>query len=527
MSDPYLDDLLAIPEDEIARWKQADRDWYHAQVSRRLALRSPADFAVAHSNGRWEPYSHLVFTSDAIVDMVENDSCDVLVVDQCVRHGKTELCSRWTPTWFETKYPTQRTLLSSYEADFAATHGRVVRDYINEFGPGYGIAVSNESKAAARWDLTNGVGGMGTAGAGGPIIGKGGHLLIVDDPVKNFEEANSQVYRDKLWDWWQNVWLGRREPGAKCIVIMSRWHQDDLVGRLLTHDTGMRLKHLRMPAIAEEDDILGRQPGQALCPQRYDEEALAATKKAVGPVAWSSQYQQRPQARGGGILKPDKLVRYSRVELAGDRYYEAGDRRVSMDECSRFCTFDPAYTRTKRSDFTVLGTWAVGPDQDGVPQLICLNIDRRRAAAAEHTMMVESTWRDWSPAWIGIEKQTATMSLFSEMQRNGVVVRWLNPDKNKVARAETARGLLETDRIWVPADATWLVEFCDELAIFPVGKHDDQVDVLTYAAQEVVERHVHPRRARQKVKSYEDEIWEKVKKMRTPARTHPTLGRWP
>jgi hypothetical protein len=277
MANELLDMLLAVPRDEVASWPEADRNWYETELARAIALRSPADFAVAHSRGRWEPYRHLVYTSDAIVDMVEHDSCDLLLVDQCVRHGKTELCSRWTPAWFIAKYPERRGLLSSYEADFAATHGRVVRDIIKEFGPEYGIDVSEQSKAAARWDLTNGVGGMGTAGAGGPIIGKGGHLMIVDDPVKNFDEANSKVYRDKLWDWWQNVWLGRREPGAKLVLIMSRWHQDDLVGRLENGETGLRINHLRMPAIAEEDDILGRKVGEALCPERYDEEALAKT----------------------------------------------------------------------------------------------------------------------------------------------------------------------------------------------------------------------------------------------------------
>lgn len=527
MPDRYLDELLAISEDEIASWGQTDRDWYEAEVTRRLNMRTPADFAVAHSNGRWEPYRHLRFTSDAIVDMLENDSCDVLLVDQCVRHGKTELCSRWTPAWFLAKYPTKRVLLASYEADFSATHGRVVRDYVKEFGPLYGIDVSDESKAAARWDLSNKQGGMGTAGANGPIIGKGGHLLIVDDPVKNFDEANSKVYREKLWDWWQNVWLGRREPGAKCIVIMSRWHQDDLVGRLLTYDTGMRIKHMRMPALAEENDILGRQPGEALCPERYDVKALEATKKAVGPTAWSSQYQQRPQARGGGILKPELLVKFTREELAGERYYQCDDRRIAVAECSRFSTMDPAYTKSKTSDYTVITTFAVGPDNDGVTCLVVLNVERRRRDAAQHADMVESTWRDWKPGWVGIERQSATMSMFAEVQRRGVVVRWLNPDKSKVARAETARGLLDSGRIWVPADATWLSEFNDELAIFPVGQHDDQVDTLTYAAQELVERHVHPRQRRQKDTTPDEEIWKRVQKMRAPNRMHPTLGRWP
>lgn len=526
MADEMLQALLAVSAEEVASWPQAEQDWFERELARAIALRSPADFAVAHSRGRWQPYRHLRFTSDAIVDMIEEDTCDLLLVDQCVRHGKTELCSRWTPAWFTVKYQERRSLLSSYEADFAATHGRVVRDYVKEFGPLYGCDVSESSKAAARWDLTNGVGGMGTAGAGGPIIGKGGHLMIVDDPVKNFDEANSKVYRDKLWDWWQNVWLGRREPGAKLVLIMSRWHQDDLVGRLENGETGLRIQHLRMPAVAEENDILGREVGEALCPERYDEEALAKTRIAVGPIAWASQYQQRPTTRGGGLLRPTEHLKYfTKMEVGSSTYYECEDRLIDDSECSRFSTFDVAFTNRSRSDYTVMATMVIAP---GDPTLmLILNIERRRTTHAEHADMLESTWNGWGPSWIGIEKQNATLSVFDEAQRRGVVVRWLLPDKNKTARAETLAGMMASGRVWVPRDAPWLADMIDEFAAFPVGTHDDQVDAISYAAIETVKRHVHPRRAKKAERSRDEEIWDRVMAGKKKDHTHPILGRWP
>jgi predicted phage terminase large subunit-like protein len=522
--DEILDELLAVSDDEIASWPQAARDYYQSELERRLTLRTPADFAVANSGGDWKPYHHLEVTSAAIASMIDDDDCDCLIVDQPIRHGKSELCSKWTPTWFLSKYPTRRVLLASYEADFAATWGRKVRDMVDEYGQRYGIALAPGSKAAARWDLNNNKGGMGTAGSNGPIIGKGGDLLIVDDPTKNFAEANSQVYREALWDWWQNVWLGRREPGAKLVLIMSRWHEDDLIGRLLKHDSGMRIKRLRMPVIAEEDDMLGRAPGRALCPERYDEETLAQTRKDVGPTAWSSQYMQRPQARGGGMLRPaEQLGRFDKTTLGGDTYYQCGDSLVDDAYCSRFATLDVAYTKSKRSDYTVMGTFAVAPLDP--PALLVLNIERRHTTHAEHASMVEATWRDWKPAWVGIEKQMATLSMFDEVQRNGVVVRWLKPDRHKVARAETLSALMSSNRVWVPRDAPWLSEFIDELAMFPVGQHDDQVDVVAYAAIEMTKRHVHPRRARQRELTADEAIWERVKASRKQDVIHPVLGR--
>ena len=526
MASTDLDELLDIPEDEVASWPQADRDWYQDELTRRLALRSPADFALRHSAGTWLDYRHLRYTSNAIVGMIEDDDCDLLIIDQPIRHGKSELCSRWTPAWMLSKYPQWRVLCSTYEGDFAATHGRKVRDIIDEHGHNYGVALHPGSKAAARWELSNGIGGMGTAGSNGAIIGKGGNLLICDDPTKNFDEANSIVYREKLWDWWQNVWLGRREPGAKCLLIMSRWHQDDLIGRLLKHDSGMRIKRLLMPVIAEEDDILGRTEGEALCPQRYDEEALASIRKDVGPTAWASQYMQRPTTRGGGMFRPsEQLCYFTKETIDGQAVYQFGDEIIDDSQCSRFSTLDPAFTNRRTSDYTAMATCMVVP---GDPvRLAILHMERRRTVTAEHVPLIRSTWEQWGPSWIGIEKQTATLALFAECQRDGILVRWLEANKSKSARAETLAGMFRAGRVWVPRDALWLADFIDELAQFPAGTHDDQIDAVAYAAIELQLRHIHPRRGAKAALSRDEEIWKHVLKNKDSTPRHPVLGRWP
>jgi predicted phage terminase large subunit-like protein len=513
----------------------AERQAFLEQAERDMVLSSTAMFATTHSHGNWLPYRHLVHTSDAIVGMIERDECDMLVIEEPVRHGKTELCSRWTPAWFITKYH-KRVLLASYEADFAATHGRRTRDIVEEVGPEYGVHIKSDSKAAARWELVGADGGMNTAGAGGPITGKGGHLCIVDDPIKNSEDAYSPVLREKLWEWWQWTFVTRREPGVKYLVVMSRWNEDDLVGRLLKHagDTGMRIRRVRLPAIAEDDDELGRTPGQALCPERFDEVALAGIRHDVGPGPWASLYQQRPVALGGGIFRRDSIRTFRTIQRDDGTWYDLGGHLVDDALCWRFSMLDPAFTRTARSDYTVAGTFAVAPgghDADGnelAPKLLLLDVRRVRTEHAEHAPLVKAVWDQYGPAWVGIEKQMATLSLFDQAQRQGVVVRWLKPDKNKIARAETAVALCDAGRVYVAEGAAWVPDFLDELASFPAAAHDDQVDVLAYACAELARNAVAPRRPkRQEPSSAAERCWAQLERRSRKHRHHPTLGRMP
>jgi len=517
-----LDVVSSLTDEDIEALSPEQYAAIVASTEAALTLRTPADFAARLSRGQWLPYRHLVETSNAIVGMVERDECDCLIVEEPVRHGKTELCSRWTPAWFVTKHR-KRVLLASYEADFASTHGRRAREIVAEYGPRFGVQIDQTSRASHRWDLIGEDGGMGTAGAGGPIIGKGGHLMIVDDPIKNVEEAQSPVMRDHLWDWWQSVFLTRREPGGKVIVIMSRWHEDDLIARLVKAETGMRIKRLRMPAVAEDEDSLGRAPGRALCPERFDEVALAGIRTDVGPTAWAAMYQQRPIPVGGGMFRKTSFRYWTAQTKDDDTYYTLGDHVVDDRECWRFATMDPAFSHSKRSDYTVCAVWAVAPLDPHA--LLLLDLKRVRVEHAEHAPLVQSMWDQWQPAWVGIEKQMATLSLFDAVQRKGVVVRWLQPDKNKIARAETAVAIVDAGRVYLPRNAPWLPEFLDEVVSFPVAAHDDQVDVMAYAATELAKRTVHPRKIRPEPQTPSDRVWEQIRKRDRKHRYHPVLGR--
>lgn len=522
-----LDELLAVPEETIASWDEGARQWYEQTLHREIALRSPADFAVAHSGGMWQAHPHLVYTSDAIVDMIEHDTCDILIVEEPVRHGKSELCSKWTPAWFQARFGgRKRVLLASYEAEFARGWGRKVRDIISEIGAGYGLTRKSDVWTQENWELEQG-GGMATAGANGPITGKGGHLLICDDPIKTKKEADSPTFRKDLWEWWDSVWLTRRQPeGTKFILIMSRWHADDIIGRLKKlDDYGLRIRVLHLPALAEDDDEMGRRPGEALCPALYDEQSLSNIRR-TSPLAWPALYQQRPVTLGGGLFKRENFESF-RLEKVGDDTAIRTDHGIyDLNECLVFGTMDTAYTRNKRSDYTALGIFAVPPPKDGISEMFVLDMYRVRVEAAEHAPLALKAWHDHKPRWIGLEKINASMSLFSEAQRQGVVMRWLNPDGNKIARAETAVALSEQGRIYVPDEAEWLDDYLEELCTFPSAQHDDMVDVTSYAAGEVVKRAVRGRHKKEVAQTPDETIWAKVQQMNKRSFTDDVLGKW-
>ena len=198
------------------------------------------------------------------------------------RHGKSLLISQFFPAWFLLVYPWKRVILCSYDADFAAQWGRKVRDLVAQWGPHFGVAVRPDSKEADRWEITGQGGGMQTAGVGGPVLGKGADLLVLDDLVKNAQEALSPAHRQKVWDWYASTAYTRLEPGGAAVNVQQRWHTEDVGARLLAAEPG-RWEALTLPAIAGADDPIGRAPGEALWKERYPLEELEE-RRALAPT---------------------------------------------------------------------------------------------------------------------------------------------------------------------------------------------------------------------------------------------------
>lgn len=434
--------------------------------------------------------------NDYLMRVVRGD-IDRLMITMPPRHGKSLFTSLYFVAWFLNKFFDKRVILCSYGDDFAAEWGRKVRDLIRTHADMLQIRVNEASKAADRWDIEGHRGGMKTAGVGGQITGRGAHLLIIDDPVKDAEDANSQVIRDKKWDWWRTTAQSRLEPKGAVIVIQTRWHEDDLAGRLLREEglavDGGRWTLLNLPALAEEDDDLGRVPGAALCPERYDEKyfAMLTGPNGIGNAAFSALYQQRPQPEGGGFFKKQDFQYWTQnKDEEGFTYLlhhaKEGVIRTTQEACWRFITMDLAMTTRNSSDWTVAAVWDV-LNLPKTSHLILRHVHRERIEGAEHVELVKKLWKQWSPSFIGIEEAVTGSTTLAYSQRAGVVVRPLQHNsKDKAFRAKDAALLCENHRVFFPKHAAFLANWEHELLLFPSGTHDDQVDTFAYAAQQIL-----------------------------------------
>lgn len=277
-------------------------------ITSALQLSSPALAAVHTSGGKWQMTRHLAAIDRVVTAAIlTGGGPRILILEAPPRHGKSEYISKRLPPWYLGTHPTKRVILTSYESNFARSWGRKARDIVQEHGHLYGVAVSKGQSAANNWEIDKYGGGMSTAGVGGSLTGWGADLLIVDDPIKNAEESLSDYRRESQWDWWQSTASTRIEPGGLAIVMATRWHADDLSGRLIAaaeSGEGDPVLRVRLPAIAETDDYLGRQPGEALWPQRWPIGKLEQRKSAVSGYWWSALYQQSP-GRHGSMEWPD------------------------------------------------------------------------------------------------------------------------------------------------------------------------------------------------------------------------------
>lgn len=262
--------------------------------------RSPGAMASVLTEGREMQAPHLGLI-DTAFERVAAGVPTKLLLTMPPRHGKSRRAARWAPLWYLRRRPEHRVMIASYSSDLADDHGRWIRDAILTYGPQIGISLRPGSSAANRFDLLGTEGGAVMAGVGGGLTGKGAHLAVVDDPIKDAAEASSPTMRRRLWEWWQAVLLTRIEPGGSVILIQTRWDEDDLAGRVLA-DEGSRWTVIDLPALAlSDDDALGRQVGGPLWPERYDETALAEIRRSVGERVWWSLYQQQPRPQDGGV----------------------------------------------------------------------------------------------------------------------------------------------------------------------------------------------------------------------------------
>lgn len=383
--------------------------------------------------------------------------------------AKSTYVSELFPAWSLAQRPGFNIIGASNTADLAESFSRRVRSRVREHSALLGYGMGRE--AEALWDTTNG-GQYRAAGVGGVITGLRADLAIIDDPVKSREDADSEIRRNRVWEWYQDDLTTRLKPGGSVVLVMTRWHEDDLAGRLLERQPD-EWRVLSLPALCEgPNDPLGRKPGQWLWgDDQYGYAADLETKRRTAEArTWSALYQQRPAPADGTYFQASWLRPVSAMPDRDDLHiYGGSDYAVTADG----------------GDYTV--HVVVGMDRDG--KLWLLDLWRKQAGADEWIEALLDLVAKWKP--LGWAEETgqirAGIGPFLERrmrERRTYVARRQFPTRgDKSVRAQSVRGRMAMDGLRLPASAPWRADFDAELLSFPAGKHDDQVDALGLIGQ--------------------------------------------
>jgi predicted phage terminase large subunit-like protein len=416
---------------------------------------------------------------------VIDGDCKRLIIQTSPRHGKSEIASRLLPAAYLLAHPNRYVGLSSYSAELAEGFSGNAREYYKAAG-----GLLDPAKQGVNEWKTQGGGGLWAAGVGGSITGRSGHLLVIDDPIKGREEAESPRLMEKLWDWYTSTLYTRLEPKVGAIVVIqTRWSETDLIGKLLEQEMNVSEKGrenwtiIDWPAISEDADSRPplpshceivpdwrEEPGDALVPQRYDIDELERIREAIGSRDFAALYQQRPAPVSGNLFNPawwqeygveDPLPNFDRIMLSVD------------------CTF----TDASNSDYVV--GMVVG--QAGNRYYV-LDMSRERTDIIGTINMISRMYNRHRLSGTIIELAASGYAAYQLMSKRVPGLIGFKPEKSKVARAMGIIPIVEAGNVFIPKSAAWMDSFMNEMNLFPGSKNDDIVDALTMAINYMAQR---------------------------------------
>lgn len=404
-----------------------------------------------------------------------------LLLSMPPRHGKSMIASQYLPAWFLGRNPKMEVIATSYSSSLATRFSRSVRALFRD--PDFDFIfpeskIDPYSQGLEHWNLEVG-GGYACAGVGGGITGKGAHMLIIDDPVKSAEDAESENYLDVLWDWFTSVAYTRLAPGGGIICIQTRWVQDDLAGRLerLSEEgAGDLYENVKYPAIALHDEQF-RKEGQALHPDRYPLEALVQIRQAVGPRVWRALYQQAPTHDVGSYFKREWL-----------RFYEQAPQ---LQDMTVYTAWDLAIGQRQHNDWTV--GMAIGLCRQG--NIWVLDMVRGRWNSMDIVEEIINLYVAHKPVLNLIERGQIDMAIGPYLEKRrmerkeyGLAIKSLPVGRrDKAARARGIQGRFQQGKVYIPKAKPWTDVLVNELMSFPNGRNDDCVDVLAWLGLYLVE----------------------------------------
>lgn len=418
---------------------------------------------------------------------IERGDKDRICVNIPPRHGKSQLVSIMYPAWFLGRNPNKKVMMVSHTTDLAVDFGRKVRNliatdaYKEIFST---VSLASDSKSAGRWN-TNVGGEYYACGIGSALAGRGADLLLVDDPHSEQDVINGNfAVFEKAYEWFTFGARTRLMPGGRVAIIQTRWHLDDLTGRV-TRDMGQndradQYEVVEFPAILEVSEkkkdkngkmrATGKKTQKPLWPEFFDMEALLRTKASMPVFQWNSQYQQQPTAEEAALVKREWWQRWKGEQPPYCEYI--------------IMSLDAAAEKHNRADFTALTTWGVFLNEDtSAYNIILLNSIKERMEFPELKRLAMEEYDEWEPDSFIVEKKSAGTALYQEMRRMGLPVSEYTPHRgsgDKLARLNSVADIVASELVWMP-ETRWAEEVIEEIAGFPFMSHDDLVDSTVMA----------------------------------------------
>lgn len=424
----------------------------------------------------WIPANFLLHASMKIAQTIVKPN-GRLIISWPPRHGKSRLATIASPIWCLENFPDRNIILSTYGADLSTDFGREVRDIFNSNTHLLDERIRKDVKSVGRFMTTKG-GGMLSVGLGGAITGKGADVFLIDDYIKTMAEALSQSKRDTDWEWFTGTAYHRLEPDASMIIIATRWHYDDLIGRIIrefgTTDEGGDWDFIKFTAEAKENDPLGREVGEPLFPQRYDREQLADRRRVLGTIFYNAIFQQEPDD--------------DETKLTNKEWIEIVDQIPNWDTLIFARIWDFGGTKGKENDPTVGTLVAIDPKTQ---QMWIVDVDRKWSSPeTTETRVTAKASSDGTDTKIYIEQEPGAsgLQLVSHYRLNVLPdykVIESKATKSKITRAMPMLAAAEAGKVKL-LKAHWNDEWLREFDHFPAGDHDDQVDTAAIGYNEVL-----------------------------------------
>lgn len=458
-----LQKLEELPEDELryAVWQEGAR-------------RSLGVFARLMEPPSYEQPPHVLMLIDHLERLYRREYRK-LIVEAPPRSSKSSHVARIGPAWYLGQHPDHKVMITSYGDELAIGHGRAVRDYLRDDRyPFPGVQINPDSRSAGRWN-TNQRGELRAIGIRSGATGYGANLLIVDDPVKDRQEADSAIVRDTIWSQFQESFLTRLQKDGIVCCMATRWHEDDLIGRLLNSPGADEWVRLRLPYFAEADDPLGRAEGD---PLDVFGEVPSVEAGEITPRGWSALYQQRPTPAEGGFLKRAWMNRRWTMTGYGKNPEHVYTRLPNNSSRWKVIqSIDASLKDGVGKDFSVIATWGT----DGISYYLLDRWKRRVEYPQLRDAAEELYWR-WRPREVLVEDAANGRPLIQDLRaRTPIPVVGILAKGSKEARIEAVSPLFASGHVVLPDDSSFLEDWIEEHIAFPNAMYDDQVDTTSLA----------------------------------------------